>query len=144
MSNIPDNVLIDECDREMLESMGQWRMHNQGYVTMGRVVDGKYTNYLMHRVIMNPPKGYHIDHINGVKTDNRRCNLRIVTSAENQYNRPDARGYIYIKQRNKWMAYLCVGYKFKNLGDYDTEEEAKLARAAGKEKYHVIVGYNPA
>lgn len=144
MSNIPKDVLIDECDREMLESMGAWRMHNQGYVTMGRSVDGKYVNYLMHRVIMNPPKGYHIDHINGIKTDNRRCNLRIVTSRENQFNRPDARGYTYLKERNKWMAYICVNYKFKNLGYYNTEEEAKLARAAGKEKYHKIVGYIPA
>lgn len=144
MSNIPSHVLVDDEDRDMLESYGQWRMHNQGYVTMGRTVDGKYVNILMHRVIMNPPKGYMVDHINGIKTDNRRCNLRIVTSKENQYNRRDARGYIWHKVNKKWMAYICVDYKFINLGYYDTEEEAKIARENGKQKYHQIVGYKVA
>ena len=40
----------------------------------------------LHRLIMNCPDGYEIDHINHNRTDNRKCNLRIVTHAENMKN----------------------------------------------------------
>ena len=38
----------------------------------------------MHRLIMGNPVGLDVDHINGDTLDNRRCNLRIVTHAQNQ------------------------------------------------------------
>lgn len=41
----------------------------------------------IHRVIMNCPDEYMIDHINHNTLDNRKCNLRIVTNSENQLNR---------------------------------------------------------
>lgn len=144
MSNIPNNVLVDDNDRPMLEAYGKWRMHTKGYVCMGRTKNKKYVNILMHREIMKPPPGYQVDHINGIKTDNRRCNLRIVTSQENQWNRPSVKGYTYCRANKKWMAYVNLDGRFKNLGYFKTEEEAKEARRIAKEKYYVIVGYNPA
>jgi hypothetical protein len=46
----------------------------------------------VHRVIWEHcngpiPKGMHIDHINGIKSDNRIVNLRMVTPLENVQNR---------------------------------------------------------
>lgn len=41
---------------------------------------------LMHREIMNCPKGMEVDHINGDTLDNRKANLRICTHAENSQN----------------------------------------------------------
>ncbi len=41
----------------------------------------------MHRLIMQPPKGMVVDHINGNSLDNRRCNLRIVPPEVNSQNR---------------------------------------------------------
>lgn len=41
----------------------------------------------MHRFIMNCPKELEVDHINRNPLDNRRCNLRIVTSKQNAKNR---------------------------------------------------------
>ena len=141
MSNIPNNVLVDNEDRPMLEAMGKWRMHSQGYACMGKYKDKKYISILMHRVIMNPPPGYQIDHINGDKLDNRRCNLRIVTASENQRNRRNVKGYTYCKRNKKWLAYLFLDGHFKNLGYFKTEEEAKEARQVAKEKYYTIIGY---
>jgi len=40
----------------------------------------------MHRLIMQPPDGMVIDHINGNKLDNRKCNMRVCTDLQNRFN----------------------------------------------------------
>ena len=42
---------------------------------------------LLHRFIMEPPKGMEIDHLNRSGLDNRRENLKICTRAENAKNK---------------------------------------------------------
>ena len=83
-----------------------------------------------------------IDHINGVKTDNRISNLRVVTNQENHRNSPMRRdnssgvtGVYLHKDTGKWYAGITVGGKFKKLGLFDTLEEAAEARKAASEKY---------
>ena len=44
------------------------------------------TVYMHQMVIGETPTGYVIDHINGNGMDNRRCNLRIASPAQNQWN----------------------------------------------------------
>ena len=51
--------------------------------------DGK--SELLYRFIMKVEKGEIVDHINGDVTDNRRCNLRIVTYLENNQNKHNFR-----------------------------------------------------
>lgn len=40
----------------------------------------------MHRMILAEPGGLEVDHINGDGLDNRRCNLRVATHAQNLWN----------------------------------------------------------
>lgn len=48
----------------------------------------EYVHRLIWEHVNGPiPKGMHIDHINGVKSDNRLVNLRMVTPLENMQNR---------------------------------------------------------
>jgi hypothetical protein len=58
-----------------------------------------YKMYLQHRVAWlyvygEFPEG-HLDHINRIKTDNRICNLRVVTAFENSQNKLPAANNLY-------------------------------------------------
>lgn len=84
-----------------------------------------------------------IDHINGVRNDNRICNLREASNAENCQNadiRSDnTSGYIGVywnKRTSKWVANIRVDYKLKRLGLFDTPEEAYAAYLKAKEALH--------
>jgi hypothetical protein len=79
-----------------------------------------------------------LDHINGIRTDNRICNLRSINKQQNHFNRVKAKGYTWHKHKNKWQSTICLSGKSYFLGLYKTEEEARNAYLAAKKKYHVI------
>ena len=63
--------------------------HN--YMVAGMVVSGKRVQIRLHRVIWiacrgDIPEGLEVDHINGIRTDNRIANLRLVTAVGNKAN----------------------------------------------------------
>jgi len=78
---------IDQCDAHLLEDH-RYAVDRNGYLRRGTTVAGKNIAIYLHREIMEPPAELHVDHINGNKLDNRRCNLRILTRQQNYTNRP--------------------------------------------------------
>jgi hypothetical protein len=121
---------VDAADYEVI-SRHHWRLVGGGYA--GRYEKGKCV--LMHRQLMNPPKGMVVDHVSGNRLDNTRNNLHVCTPAENCRNRPKRRGsssvYLgvyWVKQRNKWMAVICLGGKRnRTIGYFDDETDAARA-----------------
>jgi hypothetical protein len=88
------------------------------------------------------PAGAYIDHINKCKTDNRICNLRIVSPEDSAKNMPlrsdNATGVsgVSIGRGGKgYRAYITVGKRRIELGTYKTLQEAARARYAAEEKY---------
>ena len=79
-----------------------------------------------------------IDHINGLRDDNKIVNLRSVTKSENQWNRLTAKGYTRHKKYNKWQAQIKINNKVIYLGLFTSEQEARNAYLAAKEIYHKI------
>jgi hypothetical protein len=85
-----------------------------------------------------------IDHINGVKTDNRLANLRVVTPMMNMQNwrKPPKRnksgllGVSSDKHGKKWRAQISANGKRVNLGVFDTPEEAHQAYLMAKRELH--------
>jgi hypothetical protein len=73
-----------------------------------------------------------IDHINGDVSDNRFCNLRLATEAQNCANRKkrsdNTSGFkgVYAMGK-KWAAQICAGSQKKYLGVFDTPELAHAA-----------------
>ena len=85
---------------------------------------------------------YNIDHINGRKDDNRLKNLRDVTHLENSRNKPKREdnasgvmGIIWDKSRERWMAYIGLEGKFKNLGRFKNKDDAIKARKDAEKEY---------
>ena len=71
------------------------------------------------------------DHINGDKADNRIINLRKATRSENEANKGKPitntsgyKGVSWHKADKKWMAYIKVNKKQKNLGSFNCPIEA--------------------
>jgi hypothetical protein len=79
-----------------------------------------------------------IDHINGLRNDNRICNLRNVTKQENQWNQTKAKGYYWHKRNNKWGAQIALNGNKIYLGMFEKEDDARQAYLDAKEKYHII------
>lgn len=79
-----------------------------------------------------------LDHIDGNKSNNEISNLRLVSQQKNMWNLKSAKGYSYNKSLNKFSAYICIDYKQKHLGHFETEEEARQAYLKAKKMLHKI------
>jgi hypothetical protein len=108
-------------------------LNSHGYLSI--IIDG--SNWFIHRLAFyfmgDSPDGYIIDHVNGIRTDNRLSNLRKVSKSQNNLNKsPHRRGKIpYINKSNtkgKWII-LCKG---KYYGTFTSQETAfKKAQELG-------------
>ncbi|MCA7635099.1 HNH endonuclease [Escherichia coli] len=86
-----------------------------------------------------------IVHINGIKSDNRICNLRVVDDKQNSRNRKKpinnrsgVIGVAYYKKNKKWGAYINSDNKKIFLGLYDDISLAVNARKLAESRlgYH--------
>jgi hypothetical protein len=87
-----------------------------------------------------PPDHMQIDHINGVRTDNRIQNLRLCNNMQNQINskrrnRTGFRGVCLMPDGN-YLAYITVCKQRKCLGRFATPEAAAAARDSEAIRHH--------
>ncbi len=118
-----------------------------GYTDQGyRNVFIRTRLYREHRLVFLYHHGYMpacIDHVNGVRDDNRIENLRAATQQSNTYNarlRKDTtsgiKGVSWHKARQKWRTYINVGKRTISLGYFEDKELAELVVSEARELYH--------
>jgi hypothetical protein len=93
----------------------------------------------MHRIAIkmvtgDDPDGF-VDHINGVRIDNRIDNLRVVSRSENQRNQKLNKrnttgvvGVTWSNHANGWLVRITYDGKAKNLGYYKNFDDAVRVR----------------
>ena len=113
---------------------------SQGYVVIK--MDGK--THKAHRLVWLYLYGAFpsspLDHINRIKTDNKRSNLREVTFSENLHNRSatansksGAKGVVKTAS-GRFVASIQVNGIRHSVGTFDTIEQASIARAIKAEE----------
>lgn len=125
--------LVDTEDFEWL-SKTKWSDDGDGYAIRYFINKcGKKTTEKMHRLIIGARNDEQVDHINGIPSDNRKMNLRIVTNQQNSRNKnkynTNKTGYkgVAIYKKDKFTAQITHNYKKIHLGVFDNVSEAALA-----------------
>lgn len=119
-----------------LHSRGYWRVSIQGKIRRSHRLAWLYIHGYL------PVSG--IDHINGVKSDNRLANLRLANLSENGQNQRRAQsdgtsGYLgvsYHKKRKKWRSQICIEGRYIHIGFFPTAEKAHDAYVTAKRELH--------
>lgn len=91
--------------------------------------------------MMNVPVPEVVDHINGVCTDNRWCNLRAATPAQNSRNRGAQAGRalpkgVYALPSGTFRAVLRTNDGTRHIGTYPTLDAAAKAHRRAAKKLH--------
>ena len=126
-------AFIDDADFELVSQFKWWLGANgYAYTTHTRT-----TKSLMHRMLLAPPKGQFIDHIDGNRLNNQRSNLRLCTYTQNQQNTKKRirssslfKG-VFLDQpqrgKRKWSVQIQVQGKREHIGRFENERHAALA-----------------
>lgn len=126
-------ALVDDVDYEMVNKF-KWYLWNNNRISYA-VRNIRYKKLRktirMHRFILNVSSDRYVDHKNFNGLDNRRCNIRIATYLQNQWNRrldknnkSGFKGVCFIRNNNKWMSYIKINCKRIYLGSFNSKIEA--------------------
>lgn len=134
-------TIVDDEDYQHLKKW-KWHLGASGYACRS-IKKPKPGRVIMHRVINNTPEGFETDHINGDKLDNRRKNLRTVTSQQNKWNsrahnrsKSGIKGVSWYDKDKRWRVRLSVKGKPTHIGNFKTLPEAVSAYNKAAKKYY--------
>lgn len=153
---ITQNELKKVLKYDLYNGMFTWKVRAAKNVfkgvEAGNIASNGYINiginksvYLAHRLVWlymigELPKS-DIDHINGIKTDNRWCNLRLATRSQNQFNRKvSINNKLGIKGVRKYKNSFRASARYNGvkyeLGSYSSELDANKAYQNFCKKHH--------
>lgn len=139
-------VLYDEDDQKLIDQYN-WYIDNYGYIVGRKTVNNKLNRVKMHRLVLGVTHtSFDVDHINHLKHDNRKSNLRLVSRSQNNMNTSKKKG---IKPKSKfkgvflhttigkknWRAGIRVNNKMLWLGLFYNELDAAKAYNEAATKY---------
>lgn len=130
------STLIDAEDEERITNYGNWFAHQSRYVFY---VENKQNRVVtkLHRFLMLPDEGLVVDHKNRNGLDNRKTNLRSVSTTVNSQNKrrridndSGVPGVYFSEGRGRkhWHAQITRFGEQRLIGRFLTKEEAIQAR----------------
>ena len=117
-------------------------VNGEGYVQISFL--GKKLQ--VHRLAYLYMNGYmpkQVDHINGIRSDNRFANLREADNSKNSMNKglqanntTGFKGVSFHRNSNRFHAKICAGGVRRSLGYFETAEQAHPAYSAAAGELH--------
>lgn len=153
LSYNPDTGLFTWKMRDRLwfksdHEFGRWNTRYAGRPALTAKIDGYPMGpilkkpYKAHRVAFCMSYGYwpeYVDHINGVRDDNRISNLRSATKIENGRNQKKSTkntsgvtGVYWWEKGGTWRAQIGIAGEKVYLGSFETKVEAIAARKSAE------------
>lgn len=137
-TNSEEEFYFDKEDYKQIKQY-YWRKNSLGYIVSYNY-ETKENTYL-HRLVMNHPNSM-VDHIDRVRHNCTKKNLRLCTMQENAYNinlpSSNTSGFIgvfWIQRDQKWRSSIKHGGKYIHLGLYENKLDAIKARLEAEVKY---------
>lgn len=128
-------TLVDDEYIPVLKN-GVWHRDVYGYAS--GLFNGRTTK--LHRVVYElaygdfPVDKPYVDHINRIRLDNRKSNLRAVNPLENVLNRSshinNTTGYFGVrldKRTKRYQAYVTISGRWHNIGYFEVARDAAIA-----------------
>lgn len=113
-----------------------------GYVSIRINGQGHYAHRIAWCYVYGDWPTDEIDHINGIRNDNRIANLRHATRKQNMENRVQAtgasgyRGVVWLEANQKWRASITHNRQNIYLGLFATAEDASAAYREAAAFFH--------
>ena len=121
------------CDKQDWSDLSKyyWQIGKDGYPVS--CINKKFKKF--HVLILDCPKGFERDHINGNRTDNRRENLRVIPASANRFNKgmnsrnkSGHTGVFWYERYKKYQVSIKARGKTVHLGYYEDYDEAVRVR----------------
>lgn len=130
-----------------LEDLGRVLAKGRWYAYWDETVQSHYvisSGVLLHRFVMDAPKGLIVDHIHHNTLDCRKGEMRICTHTQNMQNRKGAqvtsshgeRNVYWAKDRNLWRVEIRANRQKHHLGYFADYAKAVEVAEAGRKELH--------
>lgn len=137
-------TIVDLSDLDRVLAVGRWTPIYLGKARQMYVYNHP-SKILLHRFVMDAPKGVVVDHINHDPLDNRKVNLRLCSTTENNQNRSGPTTSSRVGVRNVWWDRKAKMYRVvvkannvrHHVGLFADLEEAADAAAEARQKLHL-------
>ncbi|ECR8912135.1 HNH endonuclease [Salmonella enterica] len=139
-----DRKVRDENNGKILSVKGRElkpQINRRGYLTVSICINGQRKQVPIHRLIAktflscDTPDAMDVDHINGIRTDNRATNLRWLKRYQNCSNKHACKSKtnvvgvtFYAGKHKPWRAYGSNNGRYTHLGYFASLNEAAAAR----------------
>ncbi len=129
---------VETADYKHLMRFRWHAKETRGRFYAATVIKGK--SVAMHRMLLTPPPGMVVDHIDGNGLNNCRSNLRLCTPEQNRRNtRPRRKSSPYLgvsRSGDKFKVQIKHNGRTHYLGQFESETEAARARDEKAKQLH--------